>query len=270
MKDQQYLNTLIKEAFGTFILILLGVGAVIHTGLAPRLTPGAYTWTMIAFGWGFAYMVAFLVCGGVLSVHINPAITLAMAVKRGFPWKKVLPTIGAQMLGAFLGALGLWFMYKDGLAPAGFPNVWATGPGSTYNTAFFGEVTGNYVRDYRLVVACVAELFGTLVFTWLILAVSEVEDHPLHRLLSAALVGFGVAAIGLSLGGPSGFAINPARDLAPRLLGTIMWTPGLFDGLYWLIPPIIIPLLAGPLGVVLYDLLVKRDHNGTNNDYQEL
>jgi len=263
MKDKSFLNTLIKETFGTFILILLGVGAVIHTGLAPHLPPAAYNWTMIAFGWGFAYMVAFLVCGGVLAVHLNPAITLAMAARRGFPWKKVLPTIGAQLLGAFLGALGLWFLYKDGLAPAGFPNVWATGPGSTYDTAFFGDVTGNYVTDYRLVVACVAELFGTLIFSWLILSVSEGKDHPLHKLFSSVLVGLGVAAIGLSLGGPSGFAINPARDLAPRLLGTIMWTPGLFDGLYWLIPPIIIPLFAGPLGFVLYDLLVKRDHENS-------
>ncbi len=264
MQDKTFINALVKEAFGTFILILLGVGAVMHTGLAPRLAPGAYTWTMIAFGWGFAYMVAFLVCGGVLSVHLNPAITLAMAVRRGFPWKKVLPTIGAQLLGAFLGALGLWFMYKDGIVPAGYPNVWATGPGSTYDTAFFSEVTGNYVRDYRLVVASVAELFGTLVFTWLVLAVSEVKNHPLYRFFSAIMVGLGVAAIGLSLGGPSGFAINPARDLAPRLVGTIFGTPGLFDGLYWLIPPIIIPLFAGPLGVVLYDVLVRRNQENAD------
>jgi len=263
MKDKQFLNTLINETFGSFILILLGVGAVIHTALAPRLAPSAYPWTMIAFGWGLAYMVAFMVCGGVLNVHLNPAITLAMAVKRGFPWKKVLPTIGAQLFGAVLGALGLWFLYKDGLAPAGFPNVWTTGPGSTYDTAFFGEITGTYVRDYRLVVAGVAELFGTLVFSWLVLAVSEAQDHPLHRFLSATLVGLGVAAIGLSLGGPSGFAINPARDLGPRLVGTIMWTPGLFEGLYWLIPPILIPMLAGPLGFVLYDMLVKRDHENS-------
>jgi glycerol uptake facilitator protein len=259
MKDQQYLNTLIKETFGSFILILLGVGSVIHAVLAPRLAPGAYTWTMIALGWGLAYMTAFLVCGGVSAVHINPAITLAMAFRRGFPWKKVLPTMAAQLLGAFLGAFGLWFMYKDGLSPAGFPNVWATGPGSTYDTAFFTEVTGDYVRDYRLVVACVAELFGTLVFTWLILSVSEAKQHHLNRYWTPVLVGLGVAAIGFSLGGPSGFAINPARDLGPRILGTIMWTQGLFDGLYWLIPPIIIPLFAAPLGVVLYDFLVNRE-----------
>jgi glycerol uptake facilitator protein len=175
----------------------------------------------------------------------------------------VLPTIGAQMLGAFLGALGLWFMYKDGLAPAGFPNVWATGPGSAYDAPFFGAGAANYVRDYRLVVACVAELFGTLVLTWLILAVTESKQPEINRYWSPVLVGLGVTAIGLSLGGPSGFAINPARDFGPRLLGTIMWTRGLFEGLYWLIPPIIIPLFAGPLGFVLYDVLVKRDHDDT-------
>ena len=138
-------------------------------------------------------------------------------------------------------------MYKDGIVPAGFPNVWATGPGSTYDTAFFSEVTGNYVRVYRLVVVSVAELFGTLVFTWLVFAVSEAKGHPLYRYLSSIMVGLGVAAIGFSLGSPSGFAINPVRDLAPRMVGTIFWTPVLFEGLYWVMPPIIIPLLAGLL-----------------------
>jgi glycerol uptake facilitator protein len=76
------------------------------------------------------------------------------------------------------------------------------------------------------------------------------------------IVGFAVLAVGLSLGGPSGYSINPARDLGPRLFGALAGTTGLFDGLYWLIPPVLIPCIAGPIGLVLYDLFISKNLPG--------
>lgn len=246
-----------REVVGTLIVVLLGIGSVAQVSLAPRIDAGAYNWMMIASGWGLAYALAFFVCGGVGQVHLNPAITLALAVRRNFDWKKVLPTVSAQFLGAFLGAAAVWFMYKDGLAPAGFPNIWATHPGSTFDGAFWGTSGASQVSTYRVVVACVAELFGTLVFTWMFFAVSESSDSSRKGYLGPLLVGLAVTAVGISLGGPSGFAINPARDLAPRILGSLLWTRGLFDGIYWLVPPVLIPLFAAPLSVILYDLIIN-------------
>jgi len=97
---------IIGEIFGTFILILLGDGVVANVGLAPRLAAPGYDWNTITLGWAFAVIVAVYVSAGVSGAHINPAVTIALAVKRGFSWAKVLPYIIAQMVGAFLGALG--------------------------------------------------------------------------------------------------------------------------------------------------------------------
>ncbi len=134
------LGPLLGEVFGTFILILLGDGVVANVGLAPRLASGAYNWNTITFGWAFAVIVAVYVSAGVSGAHLNPAVTLALAVKRGFPWSKVLPYILAQMVGAFLGALGVYLVYRDGLVGAGMPNVWCTGPGSVFGEAFWGGI----------------------------------------------------------------------------------------------------------------------------------
>src|SRR5512136_2394683 len=128
----------IGEVFGTFILILLGDGVVANVGLAPRVAATAYNWNTIVFGWAFAVIVAVYVSAGVSGAHLNPAVTIAMAAKRGFPWGKVLPYVLAQMVGAFLGALGVYLSYHDGLVAAGLPNVWCTGPGSVFGQTFWG------------------------------------------------------------------------------------------------------------------------------------
>ena len=111
MKQKGLMAALIGEVFGTFILILLGDGVVANVGLAPRLAAGAYNWNTIVFGWCFAVIVAVYVSAGVSGAHLNPAVTLALAVKRGFAWAKVVPYILAQMVGAFLGALAVYLVY---------------------------------------------------------------------------------------------------------------------------------------------------------------
>jgi len=247
---------LLAEVFGTFILILLGDGVVANVGLAPRLAAPAYNWNTIVFGWCFAVVVAVYTVGGVSGAHINPAVTLALAVKRGFPWAKVLPYMGAQVVGAFLGAFGVFLAYGDGLVKAGMPNIWCTGPGSVFGSAFWGGAGGASAGSYGLVGAVLTELLGTAVLMWGVLASGDTKNLGVGANLGPLLVGFTVLAVGLSLGGPSGYSINPARDFGPRLFGLIVGTKGLFDGIYWLVAPVIAPLVGGVLGVFVYDWCV--------------
>ncbi|GAB4573811.1 MAG: MIP/aquaporin family protein [Anaerolineae bacterium] len=257
MKRDNLMGELVAEVFGTFILILLGDGVVANVGLAPRLAAPAYNWNTITIGWAFAVVVAVYVAGGVSGAHINPAVTIALAVKRGFPWSKVLPYIVAQLIGAFLGALGVYLVYMEGLQAAGMPNVWCTGPGSVFGATFWGGAGEAATGSYSLLNASIAEAFGTMVLLWGVLASGDERNLGLKNNLGPFLVGFTVLAVGLSLGGPSGYSINPARDLGPRIFGALVGTEGLFDGLYWLIPPVLIPAIFGAVGVYLYDWFIS-------------
>jgi glycerol uptake facilitator protein len=247
---------LLGEVFGTFILILLGDGVVANVGLAPRLAAPAYNWNTIVFGWCFAVVVAVYTVGGVSGAHLNPAVTLALAVKRGFSWNKVVPFWIAQIVGCFLGAFGVFLAYGDGLVKAGLPNVWCTGPGSVFGSAFWGGAGAASAGSYSLVGAVITEILGTAVLLWGVLASGDTKNLGVGANLGPLIVGFTVLAVGLSLGGPSGYAINPARDFGPRLFGLIVGTKGLFDGIYWLVAPIIAPLIGGVLGIFVYDWVV--------------
>jgi glycerol uptake facilitator protein len=259
MKSKGLMAELIGEVFGTFILILLGDGVVANVGLAPRLNAGAYNWNTITIGWAFAVVVAVYVSAGVSGAHINPAVTLALAVKRGFPWGKVLPYMVAQVFGAFLGAAGVYLVYRDGLVAAGMPNVWCTGPGSAFEAACWGNGAVAAVSiPYSLMTCIIAEIVGTAVLLWGVLASGDARNTGLMHNLGPFLVGGTVLAVGLSLGGPSGYAINPARDFGPRLFGALVGTTGLFDGIYWLAAPIIATLIGGIIGVFTYDWFVSR------------
>ena len=257
MKKNGLMGEFIGEVFGTFILILLGDGVVANVGLAPRLAAPGYNWNTITIGWAFAVVVAVYVTAGVSGAHINPAVTLALAVKKGFSWAKVIPYWIAQMIGAFLGALGVYLCYLDGLVAAGMPNVWCTGPGSVFGSTFWGGAGGSALGSYSLFTAFICEIFGTAVLLWGVLAVTDEKGGA--GKLGPLLVGLVVLAVGLSLGGPSGYSINPARDLGPRIFGVLVGTTGLFSGLYWLVAPVIGPLVGGVLGVFTYDWFVTAN-----------
>ena len=256
MKKNGLTGELVGEVFGTFILILLGDGVVANVGLAPRLAAPAYNWNTITIGWAFAVIVAVYVSGGVSGAHLNPAVTIALAAKRGFPWGKVAPYIGAQLVGAFLGALGVYLVYREGLVAAGMPNVWATGPGSVFGESFWGGAGGAATGSYSMLNAGIAEFFGTMMFLWGVLASGDERNLGLKNNMGPFLVGFTVLAVGMSLGGPSGYSINPARDLGPRIFGALVGTQNLFDGLYWLIVPVLVPAVSGAVGVFLYDWFI--------------
>jgi glycerol uptake facilitator protein len=248
----------IAEMFGTFILVLLGVGVVANVGLAPRTSPVSYDWLLINIGWCFAVVIAVYTVAGVSGAHLNPAVTLAMAAKRGFPWSKVFPFWTAQMVGAFLGALGVFLAFGDGLIAAGLPNVFTTGPGALYPAAYWGaDVARQSLGSYSLLTATIAEALGTAVLLWGILAAFDERNLGVGK-FGPLIVGFAVLVVGTSLGGASGYAINPARDLAPRVFAALIGSKGVFDGLYWAIAPIVGPFVGGIFGVVAYDLCVTR------------
>ena len=251
------LGQFIGELFGTFILILLGDGVVANVGLAPRLVGTAYNWDTITIGWAFAVIVAVYVSAGVSGAHINPAVTIALAVKRDFPWSKVVPYIVAQMIGAFLGALGVYLVYGDGLRAAGMPNVWCTGPGSIFGQAFWGGTGAAAIGTYTVFNASLAEFIGTMMLLWGVLALTDNKNLAPSSNMGPFMIGMLVVAIGLSLGGPSGYAINPARDLGPRLFGTLAGTKDLFVGIYWLVPPVLVTSLGGIVAPFIYDLLIS-------------
>ena len=163
---------LIAETFGTFILVLLGVGVVVNVGLAPRMASAAgWNWLTICIGWCFAVVAAVYAVGGISGGHLNPAVTLAMAIRRGFPWHKVVPYWIAQLAGAFIGAVVLYWIFRDGLISTGLPNVWTGGPGSTFSRTWWGDpVARQAVGSYSILLVrpcCCGEFWQPLTpATW--------------------------------------------------------------------------------------------------------
>jgi len=245
MKTKELLAVL----FGTFVLIILGDGVVANVVLGPRLNGASFNWNTIAIGWSFAVILSAFISGA----HNNPAVTLAMAIRGELPWSKVLPYFVAEFAGAFLGALCVYLAYRDGLVMTGLPNVWTSGAGNIYDVVSAGAVSAAPVGVYSIVTASVAEFFGTIILMWAILSTSDKRNAGLGH-LGNFVIGGAILAIGLCLGGPSGYSLNPARDLSPRIFGLLAGTKGLFDGLYWLIPPVLIPFIAAPIGSALYDV----------------
>lgn len=246
------LKDLLTVTFGTFVLIILGDGVVANVVLAPRLDGGSFDWNTITIGWATAVLISIWVSGG----EHNPAFTLAGAIRGSMPLSRAFVYIICQVIGAFLGAAAVYLTYKDGLEATGMPNVWSTGPGSVFSTAFAGRATGDAaaIGTYSVVTACLTEFFGTMMVAWSIRAGSDSRNSALSR-LAPILVAVSVLAVGLCLGGPSGYSLNPARDFGPRLFGLLAGTQGLFDGIYWLIPPVIIPFIAAVVGYYLYDFI---------------
>jgi glycerol uptake facilitator protein len=252
---------IVAEIIGTFLLILMGDGVVANVGLGPRLAAPAYNWVAITFGWGLAVAVAVYAVAGVSGAHINPAVTIGLAVKGDFPWRDVVPFIIAQMIGAFLGALGVYIAYYDGLVSAGMPNVWCTGPGSIFGQAFWGGTGGTAVGSYSLANCFATEIIGTMVLLIGVCAIVDSKNVGAGANTGPFMIGMLVVGIGLTLGGPSGYAINPARDLGPRIFGTLVGTTGLFatgGGWYWIGPPVIGAIIGGILGCLIYKYLVSR------------
>ena len=240
------------ELIGTCILVVLGDGVVANVVLA-RTKGNGSGWIVITTGWGLAVAVAVYSVGRISGAHINPAVTVGLASIGQFPWANVGPYLAAQMIGAFLGAVVVWVTYRPHWAAtddaAAKLAVFATGPeirstGSNLVTEIVG--TGVLVFGVLAIAANAGEMTGGAV------DLSSVFATGLNPLL----VGLLVWSIGLSLGGPTGYAINPARDLGPRVAHALLPIAGKgsSDWSYgWI--PVVGPLAGGVLGALAFQAL---------------
>jgi glycerol uptake facilitator protein len=227
------------ETIGTAILILLGDGVVAAT-LLNRSKAENGGWIVIALGWGMAVAMAVFAVAQFSGAHLNPAVTLGFAVIGNTPWGDVPEYLAGEFCGAFIGAVLVWAAYYNHWAPTEDPGlklaVFATAPA---------------IR--RPVANIVTEVIGTFVLVFGVLAIFASKTTVASG-LGPLLVGLLVLGIGLSLGGPTGYAINPARDLAPRIAHALLpiTGKGASDwGYAWI--PVVAPIIGGILGAAAFE-----------------
>lgn len=226
------------EVLGTMLLVLLGDGVVAGVLLNKSKAQNA-GWMVVTTGWAMGVVVGVYAVGRISGAHINPAVTLGLAIAGKFPWAEVPRYIAAQFIGAFLGAVLVWLAY--------LPH-WAETENKTSKLAVFSTVPA--IRRYPA--NLITEIVGTFVLVLGVLAIAA-NSAPAQSGLTPLLVGFLVWAIGLSLGAPTGYAINPARDLAPRIAHALLPIPGKGDsdwGYAWI--PVVGPAVGGIIGAVVY------------------
>lgn len=239
----------IAELVGTMILLLLGDGVVANVVLN-KTKGNSSGWIVITTGWGLAVFTAVYVVGFASGAHINPAVTLGLAIAGLFSWGQVVPYIIAQLIGAFLGAVLVWLAYMPHWPETDDPGL---------KLAVFS--TGPAIRNIPLNV--VTEAIGTFMLMFGVFGIKGVTGDMSGAAfnmdmgaLGAIPVAFLVWGIGLSLGGPTGYAINPARDLGPRIAHQILPIPGKGDsdwGYSWV--PIVGPFIGAAVAAVLYLML---------------
>ncbi|HTC45804.1 MAG TPA: MIP/aquaporin family protein [Candidatus Aquilonibacter sp.] len=246
------LAELIAEFLGTFVLILFGAGVVAMVVLFPASDSAATVhggYTNITLGWGLAVTMGIYIAGKISGGHLNPAVTLALAVFRGFSWKKVVPYSIAQTMGAFLAAA---LIYKNYL-PAFHqfdPQLEKTAGIFTTFPAFPAQPQAGFLD----------QVIGTALLLLMVLAITDELNVPPGANLAPLMIGLVVVAIGMSFGGMHGYAINPARDFGPRLFTAVarFRNNGLTDGprVWWV--PVFAPLIGGLAGAAIYDFGIRR------------
>jgi len=238
------------EFLGTFILIVFGVGVVAQVVLSGGQN-GSYL--SINLAWGLAVVMGIYVAGGVTGAHLNPAVTLAMAVRRDFPWMKVGPYWLAQTVGAFAASAIVFLAYHD--AFSAFDGGTRSIVGEKATAGIFATYPQSFLSPAG---GFIDQFIGTALLVLCIFAISDARNCPPTGNLAPLIVGLLVVVIGMTFGFNSGYAINPARDLGPRLFTLIGgWGPQVFvAGNYWFWIPVIAPLLGGIWGGWIYDRFV--------------
>jgi len=259
---------MLAEFFGTFVLLLLGDGSV---ALAVVGLPGSgrqsvafgpADWLIIIWGWGFAVTFGVYVAGGVTGAHLNPAVTLSFALRRGFPVRKIVPYWFAQLAGAFCGAAlvyGVYYYAIDWFNAASH----LTRPDSVSTFSIFATFPAAYFHG-AWPGPFVDQVVGTAILVGLIAALTDGRNQAPKSNLAPLIAGFVVTVIGVTYGTNAGYAINPARDFGPRLFAWALgWGklafPGVVNGFtsYWWIP-IAGPLAGGLAGILLYDFFIGQ------------
>jgi glycerol uptake facilitator protein len=243
---------LLAEFLGTFVLILFGTGVVAMVVLFPSKIPGEIVhggYANITLGWGLGVTMGIYVAGNISGAHLNPAVTLTLAVFRDFPWSKVIPYCVAQTVGAFAAAAVVYRNYLPAFHQVD-PMLEKTAGVFTTFPAFPGLPSAGFLD----------QVIGTGLLLLLIFAITD-EFHAVPPAnLTPVMIGLVVVAIGMSFGGMHGYPINPARDFGPRLFAALagFHNNGLTDntGVWWV--PIVAPLLGGLAGAAVYDFAVRR------------
>ncbi|HAF77899.1 MAG TPA: aquaporin [Maribacter sp.] len=245
------MSILIAEIIGTMLLILLGNGVVANVVLNGTKGNGS-GWIVITTGWALAVFVGVVVAGPYSGAHLNPAVTIALAVAGKVSWDLVPEYLAGELIGAMLGAFLVWVFYKDHFKitddEGGKLACFSTGPAikNTFSN-LISEVIGTFVLVFVIFYFAGPELD----------IISDVDSRAIIGLgsIGALPVAFLVWVIGLSLGGTTGYAINPARDLGPRIVHSLLPIKGSSDwGYAWV--PIVGPLIGCLLAAFLYLILL--------------
>ncbi|HYK91976.1 MAG TPA: MIP family channel protein [Acidobacteriota bacterium] len=250
MRRETLLQELYAEFLGTFILIMFGAGVVAQFVLSGGKN-GSYLAINIAWGLGVAMGV--YVAGGVTGAHLNPAVTLAMAVRRGFAWNKVIPYSLAQTAGAFAASALVFFTYREAFAAFDGGVRMVTGAKAT--AGIFATYPQPFLSNTG---GLVDQIVGTTLLVLIICAISDARNLAPSGNVAPLMIGLLVVVIGMCYGFNAGYAINPARDLGPRLFTFIAgWGAEVFQaGNHWFWVPIIGPLAGGVAGAIAYDVLI--------------
>ena len=233
------MNPYLGEFLGTLLLILLGEGVVAGVVLKGTKSENA-GWLTICITWGLAVTFAIYAVGDISGAHLNPAVTIGLAMHGDFEWSMVFGYILSQFAGAFAGAILVWLHY--------FPH-WKTTSDSGAKLAVFA--TGPAIRNTTF--NLISEVIATAV---LIFGILYIGANEFTQGLKPLVVGLLITLIGLGLGGTTGFAINPARDLGPRIAHAILPIAGKGSsdwGYAWI--PVVGPVVGGVLGAILYQLI---------------
>ncbi|MBQ9399861.1 MAG: aquaporin family protein [Bacteroidales bacterium] len=238
------------EFIGTLVLVLLGDGVCAATSLNQSKAKGA-GWVVITLGWGFAVMAGVLIAGPVSGAHLNPAVTLGLAVAGSFPWASVFGYIVAQMLGGFVGACLVWIFYKDHYKAT------KDEPATMLGTFCTMPAIRNPWRN------CLSEVIATCLLVFLILCLGTKGNAFNVAGVAAGTGSLGafpvtcvIMSLGMSLGGTTGYALNPARDLSPRLAHAVLPIEGKGESGWWYSwVPVVGPMAGAALAALLYLLI---------------
>jgi glycerol uptake facilitator protein len=235
---------LMGEFLGTMVLILFGNGVV---AMEVLFNKGGYT--NITIAWGLAVTMGIYIAGKTTGAHLNPAVTLTLAVFRGFPWKKVLPYFVVQVAGAFCAAAIVFWNYRPQFLTVD-PTLEKTAGVFTTFPAFPLQPSAGFLD----------QVIGTALLLLMIFAITDDRNMPPAN-MTPIIVGLVVVVIGMAFGGMHGYAINPARDFGPRLFTAVAGfkNNGLTDGsmVFWV--PIAAPLVGGLIGGAVYDFCIRRN-----------
>lgn len=236
------MNVYLAEFIGTAFLILMGCGVNANVSLKQTFSNGA-GWLAVCLGWGLAVMLSIYAVGSISGAHLNPAVTLAFAMNGNLSWEMVPGYMFSQLAGAVIGATLVFIQFKPHWALTESPEtklgVFSTGPAIQHTAANL-----------------ISEIIGTMA---LVLGLLFIGSNEFTQGLNPLIVGLLIVAVGISLGGTTGFAINPARDLGPRIAHALLPIPGKGKSNWsysWI--PVIGPMIGSVVAVLIFNFIFSN------------